>query len=297
MLVSVIVITYHRNQFLQSTIASIYAQEDIPGLFELIVIDNGGDAVVPPCPHEDLSVRVVNPERNLGVAGGRNLGMKLARGRYLIFIDDDAVWHDTHDMVRFLSRFEEDPACACIAVKVVNAQTGEIDQRLLPAPDKSRLLRSAAPSETPYFYGCAYAVRALAIAEVGMYPERLVYGMEELDLSLRLVEAGYTIIFDPTIAVLHYTARSGRDFVGSRYWKQQALNKSRVACRQLPMPYPLTIGLIWSAAVLVKTRQPKLVVEIWQTLWKERGLIRVERKVISRKAVRYLKSVGARLLY
>jgi len=297
MLVSVIVITYHRNQFLQSTIASIYAQEDIPGPFELIVIDNGGQAVVPPCPRDDITLRVVNPERNLGVAGGRNLGMRLAQGQFLVFIDDDAVWHDAHDIARFIARLEGEPTCGCVAVKVVDAHTGQIDHSLLPAPDKSRLLRSAEPCETPYFYGCAYAVRADAIAAVGMYPERLVYGMEELDLSLRLVEHGYTIVFDPTIAVLHYAARSGRDFVGARYWKQQALNKSRVAWRQLPLPYPLTIGFIWSAAVLVKTRQPQVVIEIWQTLWKERRLIRAERRVISPPALRYLRSVGARLLY
>lgn len=297
MLVSVIVVTYHRNQFLQSTIGSIYAQEDVPGPFELIVIDNGGDAIVPPSPREDIIVRTAHPEGNLGVAGGRNLGMKMAKGRFLIFIDDDAVWHDTHDVARLITRLEENPACGCVGVKVVDAHTGQIDHRLLPAPDKLRLLQSAAPCETPYFYGCAYAVRAYAISVVGMYPERLVYGMEELDLSLRLVEAGFTILFDPTIAVLHYTARTGRDFVGARYWKQQALNKSRVAWRQLPMPYPLTIGLIWSAAVLVKTRQPRVVAEIWHTLWKERHLVRAERKVISAQTVRHLRHVGARLLY
>ncbi len=298
MLVSVIVVTYHRDTFLQSTIASIYTQEDVPGPFELIVIDNGGgDARVPPCPRDDLSVRVITSERNLGVAGGRNLGMQLANGRFLVFIDDDAVWHDRHDMARLISRLADNPGCGCVAVKVIDAHTGQVDHRLLPAPDKARLLRGDGPSETPYFYGCAYAARADAISVAGMYPERLIYGMEELDLSLRLVEHGYSIVFDPAIAVLHYSARSGRDFVGARYWKQQALNKSRVAWRQLPMPYPLTIGLIWSAAVLVKTRRPRVVAGIWSTLWSERSLLRAERRVVSPKTLRYLRGVGARLLY
>ena len=223
--------------------------------------------------------------------------MELASGQFLIFIDDDATWHDAHDMARFLTRFEADPRCGCVAVKVLNPQTGQIDRRMLPAPDKTRLAQSDAPRQTPYYYGCAYAMRAEAIARVGMYPERLVYGMEELDLSLRLIDAGYTIIYDPSIAVLHYEARSGRDFVGARYWKQHAINKSRVAWRLLPMPYPLTIGVIWSAATLVKSRQPQTVVEIWQTLWRERHTLRAERNVIAPQTVRYLKQLGARLLY
>ena len=61
MLVSVIVITYHRNEFLQSTIGSILTQQDLPTPCELIVIDNGGDADVPDSPRADISVRVVRP--------------------------------------------------------------------------------------------------------------------------------------------------------------------------------------------------------------------------------------------
>jgi GT2 family glycosyltransferase len=179
----------------------------------------------------------------------------------------------------------------------VDAQTGEVDRSLLPAPDKERLLRRETPCETPYFYGCAYAARAYAISVAGMYPERLVYGMEELDLSLRLVEHGYTIVFDPTIAVLHHTASGGRDFVGGRYWRQQALNKSRVAWRQLPMPYPLTVAVIWSAATLVKTRRPRAALAISRALWSERATLRAERRVISPETRRYLRRVGARLLY
>lgn len=297
MLASVIVITYHRNQFLQSTIASIYSQQGMGEPFEVIVIDNGGNATPPPSPREDIILRVVTPERNLGVAGGRNLGMKLATGDVWIFIDDDAVWHDSHDMARFLERFAADPRCGCVAVKVLNPQTGAVDRRLLPSPHKTSLLRATTACETPYFYGCAHAVRADAIARTGMYPERLVYGMEEIDLSFRLIEAGFTIVYDPDIAVLHYEARSGREFVGARYWTQQAVNKSRVAWRQLPLPYPLTICGVWSLATLLKTRQPRAVFAIWRTLWRERRVLSAERKVLSPEALKHLKRVGARLLY
>lgn len=297
MLISVIVITYHRNEFLQSTIASIFKQETIPTPFELIVIDNGGDAEIPPNSPDGIVVRVERPERNLGVAGGRNLGMALARGKYLVFIDDDAIWHDTRDLARFIAGFEADQRCGCIAVRVVNPWTGETDRPMLPSPNKAALANATGPQQTPYYYGCAYAMRADVVAAVGGYPERLMYGMEELDLSLRLIDAEYTIVYHPDIAVLHYTARAGRDFVGDRYWIQQATNKSRVAWRLLPLPYPLTIGAIWSVATLVKTRRPQAVGEIWRTLWRERRLLRAERHVIAPRTVRYLKRVGARLLY
>lgn len=297
MLLSVIVITYHRGEFLQRALDSIYAQEDIPGPFEVIVVDNGGDAEVAPCPRADVSLRVVRPGSNLGVAGGRNLGISLASAPYLVSLDDDAVWHDTHDMARFLAIFAADARCGCVAGTILNPYTGEIDRRLLPAPDKDRLLRATEPIETPYFYGGVHALRAEAVRQIGGYPERLRFGMEELDMSLRLINAGYTIVYDPAIAALHYEAQTGRDIVGSGRWMENAVNKSRVAWRLLPLPYPLTIGLIWSAAVLVKTARPRSVLQMWQTLWRERNLLRAERNVISTDAIRHLKQVGARLLY
>jgi GT2 family glycosyltransferase len=297
MILSVIVITYHRGEFLQRALESIYAQEDIPSPFEVIVVDNGGDAVVGPCPRPDISLRVIQPGRNLGVAGGRNLGMSLASGSYLISLDDDATWHDTHDMARFLELFAADERCACIAGKILNPHTGAIDRRLLPAPNKERLLRATAPIATPYFYGGVHALRAESLRQIGGYPERLKFGMEEYDLSLRLVNAGYTILFHPEIAALHYEAVTGRDIVGGERWLENAINKSRVAWRLLPLPYPLTIGLVWSAAVLVKTARPGAIVEMWRTLWRERSILRAERTVISPDAVRCLKQSGARLLY
>lgn len=297
MILSAIVITYHRGDLLQKALDSIYSQTDIEGSFEVIVVDNGGDAEVGPPPRSDVLLRVVRPERNLGVAGGRNLGMSLASGSCLVFLDDDAIWHDTHDMARILALFAANDRCACVAVKILNPQTGAVDRHLLPAPNKDRLALAEEPLETPYFYGCAHALRAEVVRKIGGYPERFMYGMEEIDLSLRLVDAGYTIVFDPRIAALHYEAQTGRDVVGASYWKQNAVNKSRVAWRLLPLPYPLTIGLIWSAAVLVKTAQPRVVAEVWGTLWRERSTIRAERSVISASTIRYLKRVGARLLY
>lgn len=297
MLLSVIVITYHRGPFLQQALESIYLQKRIPGPFEIIVVDNGGDALLDPSPRADVELRLVQPGRNLGVAGGRNLGMSLARGDYQIFLDDDAAWHDPFDMARFLELFATEPRCACIAGKILNPATRAVDRRLLPAPDKERLLHADAPIPTPYFYGGVHALRAECVREIGGYPERLKFGMEEYDLSLRLVDAGYTILFHPDIAALHYDAQTGRDIIGSGRWVENAVNKTRVAWRLLPLPYPLTIGLVWSAAVLVKTAQPGAVLRMWRTLWGERALLRDERAVISAGSVRYLKQVGARLLY
>jgi hypothetical protein len=70
-----------------------------------------------------------------------------------------------------------------------------------------------------------------------------------------------------------------------------------VAWRLLPFPYLLTTLLVWSAAVLLKTRKPGIVGWVWRELWSERRLLAQERRPIQPKTVAYLKRIGARLLY
>jgi hypothetical protein len=99
------------------------------------------------------------------------------------------------------------------------------------------------------------------------------------------------------VAAYHHTDQTGRIVFGEKYWKRNSLNKSRVAWRLLPHPYPLTTMLIWSIATLVKTRNPLAVWEIWRELWRERTLLRAEREPIQTTTVNYLKKIGARLWY
>ena len=121
--------------------------------------------------------------------------------------------------------------------------------------------------------------------------------MEEIDLSLRLIDAGFHIIYDPLVATYHYKSNAGRSVVGDSYWKASAINKSRFAWRLLPQPYPLTTLFIWSVAALIKTRRLGIFWEIWKSIWTERDLIRSERKPVRPETIRYLKRIGARLLY
>jgi hypothetical protein len=58
------------------------------------------------------------------------------------------------------------------------------------------------------------------------------------------------------------------------------------------------IILIWSAAVLVKTRKSEAMIGFWSELWKERALLASEwkpiRKPIQPQTVRYLRRIGMR---
>lgn len=294
--VSFIIITYQRGRLLQDCLDAVYQQTGLGSQVEVVVIDNAGDAQINPPPSSIFQLQVVRSEKNLGVAGGRNLGMQHARGEYLLFIDDDAIWHSHDDAARIMQHFRQNPRCGVVAVKSLKPD-GTVVVSEYPHPNKTRIAAATEPTEVPYYYGVGHGLRASAVKQVGNYPERYFYSMEEVDLSLRIINAGYTIVYDPSIAVYHYHSALGRPTVGVKYWQRNMLNKCRVAWRLLPYRYLVSIFIIWSAALVIKTRQPAVLLKTWYELWRERSQLVSERNPVGHSTLTYLRRIGARLLY
>ncbi len=94
--VSVIVCTYNREKFLPDCLASLARQTAAPGSFELVIVNNNStdrtDAICRQfiTRHPGLEVRYFI-EQQQGLSYARNRGIADARGRYLTYIDDDAI--------------------------------------------------------------------------------------------------------------------------------------------------------------------------------------------------------------
>ena len=78
-LVSVVVVNYDGARFLPGLLSALERQT-YPEL-EILVVDNGSrDGSVPLVERSFPSVRILRTEKNLGFAGGNNLGIRAARG-------------------------------------------------------------------------------------------------------------------------------------------------------------------------------------------------------------------------
>jgi glycosyltransferase involved in cell wall biosynthesis len=100
--VSIILSTYNRQKFLETAIENILKQTF--SIFELIIINDGStDQTAQICERfaqEDSRIRFINLEKNGGLSKARELGVRLARGEYLTFIDDDDICEN--NMIEFL---------------------------------------------------------------------------------------------------------------------------------------------------------------------------------------------------
>lgn len=238
--VSFIVVTHARAQWLSGALASI--QRQTVNSREIVVVVNGPD----PETQQFLralgsEARVAVLEHNYGVGAGRNAGIALARGEILFFLDDDAELRDLDTTVRLLTHFERDPELGVVGFLVIDPATGAIERRCIPFRNK-RVPQG--PTAACYFAGGACAIRRAVFDRVGLYDESLFYGGEELDLSYRLLEAGFHILFDPSVAMLHYAAgRRSQSFAPYFF----ARNRPWVALRHLPLLCCVTHIVGWWA--------------------------------------------------
>lgn len=95
--ISVIIPTVDRPRLLDAALGSVAAQ-DVRGDVEVIVVNDGGPSVAPVVgAWEDvLAVRLVELDRRGGAAAARNVGIQLAGGEYIAFLDDDDLFMPEH---------------------------------------------------------------------------------------------------------------------------------------------------------------------------------------------------------
>lgn len=146
--VSVIVCAYKRGAAISKTLDSILDQTF--GDFELIIIDDasGDDTYDVVRSYMDPRVRAIQNETNLNVAGSRNYGLDLARGRYIAHCDHDD-WWDRHKLERQVDCLDHDRDLGLLATGLYYiARDGR--QRSEPTD----------PDATPNFYRWLLFIRS-----------------------------------------------------------------------------------------------------------------------------------------
>src|SRR5258706_14749448 len=116
-LVSIIIVNYNGMKWLDKCLSSLSLQSHKN--LELILIDNGStDKSVSYVKREFPKVKIVATGENLGFAGGNNAGLKLARGKYLLLLNNDT--YVEKDFVKhLLEAFEEIPNLGIAQSKIV----------------------------------------------------------------------------------------------------------------------------------------------------------------------------------
>jgi GT2 family glycosyltransferase len=237
-----------RPDELRALLDSVAKQDGDP--IEVVVVGNGAPVTDVPA-----GVRTVELPENLGIPGGRNVGIEAfgpggSDVDVLLFLDDDGLLPDNGTARLVREAFESDPGLGIVSFRIADPETGLTQRRHVPRLRASDPMRS---SRVTTFLGGANAVRTKVLAEVGGLPDEFFYAHEETDLAWRALDAGWSIEYRADMLLLHPTMPPSRHAV---YHRMVARNRVWVARRNLPAPLVPVYLAVWILLTLV--RRPSL---------------------------------------
>lgn len=188
--VSVAIPTHRRIEALARTLDALAACDPPPA--EVLVHVDAGDVETAPMLRSRFpAVVVVESEARMGPGGGRNRLVERATHEWVASFDDDSRPVDKDYFARLARLAARLPDAAIIAA--------EITDRGHPVPEAREAFGPCV-----HFGGGGVAYRRAAFMETGGYvPLAVAYGMEEVDLCLRLLDRGRAIYRSPWLRVFH----------------------------------------------------------------------------------------------
>jgi GT2 family glycosyltransferase len=241
---AVIITMGNRPEELRALIDSVAKQDGDP--VQIAVVGNGS-----PVPEVPEGVRTTELPENLGIPGGRNVGIEMfgPAGRevdILLFLDDDGLLARTDTAELCREAFTADPELGIVSFRIADPDTGETQRRHVPRLRASDPMRS---SRVTTFLGGANAVRTRVFADAGLLPADFFYAHEETDLAWRALNAGWQIDYRSDMVLYHPTTAPSRHAV---YHRMVARNRVWLARRNLPLPLvPVYLG-VWLLLTLLR---------------------------------------------
>ena len=183
---------------------------------EVVVVDNASildeaSIISEKYPH----VKVIRSPHNLGFAGGNNIGIKEAKGKFILLINNDTYFKE-FNIESLIQRLKSSDRIGVVCPKLRFAWGNNPIQYAGYTPLSPITLRNQAigfgeddkgqyetAHSTPYAHGAAMLIKREAIDTVGLMPECFFLYYEELDWSMMFTRAGYEIWYDSACTVFH----------------------------------------------------------------------------------------------
>ncbi len=160
-------------------------------------------------------VKVIKSDKNLGFAGGNNLGIKAAQGKYLFLVNNDTLFK-SFNIQALIDKLNSSPNIGIVCPKIRFAWNPQPIQFAGYTPLSRITIRNQAigfgeddhgqyetAHPTPYAHGAAMLLKREAVEKVGLMPECYFLYYEELDWSMMFTRAGYQIWYEPQCTIYH----------------------------------------------------------------------------------------------
>ena len=231
---SIVILNYNTVDLTRICLQTVFASNLGKYTMEVIVCDNGSsDGSLEMIKKEFPQVILIDNKKNLGFAAGNNPGIKRAKGRYILLLNTDI--EIPKDTIRVMLEFMDGSPQVGVSTCKLQLPEGSMDpacHRGFPTPWAAFTYMSGLEKIFPHtklfgeyhqgykdlktihevdcIVGAFFLVRREVIKEVGLLDEDYFMYAEDIDWCYRIREAGWKIMFNPKVTMLHKKKQSGR---------------------------------------------------------------------------------------
>lgn len=249
--VSIITVNYNQSLVTQDLLASISSTNAYPAI-EIIVVDNGSAVnPVPEWTSQYPDVKFIRSDKNLGFAGGNNIGIAASTGDYLFLVNNDTEF--TADLVETLVKTLDDNAkVGMVSPKIRYFDQPDTLQYMGFTPMNYYTARNNSVGQfevdegqydnltgpTGYAHGAAMMLRSECIDKAGLMADHFFLYYEEIDWCDRIKRAGYEIWLNTQALIYHKESVSvGRVSALKEYF----MNRNRILFIRRNAPFTARI--------------------------------------------------------
>jgi GT2 family glycosyltransferase len=207
---SIIIVTLNNKKILEECLASIKNfTRSVP--YEVIVVDNNSsDGTQALIRSEHPDVILIENRTNLGFSRANNKGLKIAKGRYSLLLNDDTYIKDDA-FGKMTAYMDGEKSIGICGPKLLNVD-GSIQRQgsILSA----RKWLSKTPVKVSFVLGACLFIRTKLLKKIGLLDENLFFYNDDLDLCKRAGDAGAKVVYYPLAEVYHYGGFSSKRSVG-----------------------------------------------------------------------------------
>ncbi len=222
-LVTIIIPTFNNWNYTENCIKSIYSAKD-NSKFEILVVDNNSTDLT----SEKLkfyekkydNLKVISNNENLGFAKANNIGVKNAKGDFIVFLNNDTIVKDF--WLEELVNKAEYENVGIVGSKLLYPNTNQIQHAGIVIHDHPNKIfpfhiflnedqnfhHANFIQEYQAVTGACLLIKKRLFESVGGFDENFTNGYEDVDLCFKVGESGYKILYNPLSVVIHYESKT-----------------------------------------------------------------------------------------
>ncbi len=236
--VSIIIPVFNQLEYTHACLASLQVVEE-QTRFEVIVVDDCSTDSTQEVVTRIPGVVYLRNDSNSGFIASCNTGAKAARGKYLVFLNNDTLvkpgW-----LTALVDTFKEERRAGIVGSKLVYPdgrlqEAGGIIWQDASGWNYGKFDDAAKPEynylrEVDYCSGAALMVTKALFESIGGFDSRYAPGYyEDTDLAFKVRQAGYRVLYQPLSEVIHYEGATGGTDISTGAKKHQEINRSSFA--------------------------------------------------------------------